>query len=91
MLDAFPHQKHGALQGTITHINESPLTLQELDAPWESAGTTYSLNVMIDSSQTLYTRLRPGMNLTADIKLDNSLLVERLFEPLIKAWRRTLS
>jgi len=90
MLDAFPHQKHGMLSGTITYINDSPLTLQELGAPWEGAGPTYSLTVAIDDSSKLYSRLKPGMNLTADIKLDTSLLVERLFEPLIQAWQRTL-
>lgn len=90
MLDAFPHQKHGMLSGTIAHINESPLTLKELGAPWEGAGPAYSLTVAIDTQSSLYSRLKPGMNLTADIKLDDSLLVERLFEPLIKAWQRTL-
>lgn|GEM_PF-4447722 len=90
MLDAFPHQKHGMLSGTIVHINESPLTLQELNAPWEGTGPTYELTVAFDNSSTLYSRLKPGMNLTADIKLDDSLLVERLFEPLIQAWQRTI-
>ncbi len=90
MLDAFPHQKHGMLSGTIVHINESPLTLKELDAPWEGTGPTYALTVAINKSSTMYSRLKPGMNLTADIKLDDSLLVERLFEPLIQAWQRTL-
>jgi len=90
MLDAFPHQKHGMLPGSIVHVNTSPLTLRELDAPWEGAGSTYSLTVAIDNSSGLYARLKPGMNLTADVKLDDSLLAERLFEPLIQAWQRTL-
>lgn len=90
MLDAFPHQKHGMLSGTIVHINESPLTLQEQGAPWEGTGPTYALTVSIDNSSAMYSRLKPGMNLTADIKLDDSLLLERLFEPLIQAWQRTI-
>ena len=90
LLDAFPHQKHGMLAGHITHINHSPLSLSELDAPWEGQGPTYALTVAIDTSSALYHRLKPGMNLTADIKLDDSLVVERMFEPLIQAWQRTL-
>ena len=90
MLDAFPHQKHGMLVGHVTHINESPLSLRELDAPWEGAGPTYSVTVAMNPESELYPRIKPGMNLSADIKLDESLLVERLFEPLIQAWQRTL-
>ncbi len=90
LLDAFPHQKHGMLSGHITHINHSPLSLSELDAPWEGQGPTYALTIAIDTSSPLYHRLKPGMNLTADIKLDDSLVVERMFEPLIQAWQRTL-
>lgn len=90
MLDAFPHQKHGMLNGRIQHINESPLTLQELGAPWDGKGSVYGVTVALDVTSPLYARLKPGMNLTADIKLDQSLLFERLFEPLITAWQRTL-
>ena len=90
MIDAFPHQKHGMLGGEISHINVSPLTLRELGAPWEGQGPAYAVTVDIDKTNPLYRRIKPGMNLTADIKLDNSLLVARLFEPLLLAWRRTL-
>lgn len=90
MVDAFPHQKHGMLGGEISHINQSPLTLQELGAPWEGPGAAYAVTVMIDKANPLYRRIKPGMNLTADIKLDNSLLVARLFEPLLLAWQRAL-
>ena len=44
----------------------------------------------MDKQHSLYKRLKPGMNLTADIKLDDSALFERVFEPLLVAWRRTL-
>lgn len=90
MLDAFPHQKHGMLGGSIQHINESPLTLKELGTPWEGSGSVYGVTVTLDTASPLYAQLKPGMNLTADIKLDDSLLLHRLFEPLIKAWQRTL-
>jgi len=90
MVDAFPHQKHGMLGGEISHINVSPLTLRELGAPWEGQGAAYAVTVDIDKTNPLYRRIKPGMNLTADIKLDNSLLVARLFEPLLLAWRRAL-
>ena len=90
MLDAFPHQKHGMLSGEITHINVSPLTLSELDVPWEGGGSAYSVTVNMDTTNPLYRRIKPGMNLTADIKLDKSLLVARLFEPLLLAWQRAL-
>ena len=91
LLDAFPHQRHGMVQGTIAHINSSPLTLRELGAPWETNrivyGVTVSMNNM-DNTHPLYHRIKPGMQLTADIKLDDSTLFERLFDPLLSAIKR---
>lgn len=90
MIDAFPHQKHGMLGGEITHINVSPLTPRELNAPTQGLGSAYAVTVLMDKRNPLYARLKPGMNITADIKLDDSLLVARLFEPLLRAWQRAL-
>ena len=89
MLDAFPHQKHGMLPGRIAYINDSPLSLRELGAPWEGNGRAYAVTVALDTTHPLFSRVKPGMNLQADVKLDNSLLVSRLFEPLISAWQRS--
>jgi len=91
LLDAFPHQRHGMVRGTIAHINSSPLTLRELGAPWETNRIAYGVTVSMDnmnSTHPLYHRIKPGMQLTADIKLDNSTLFERLFDPLLSAVRR---
>ncbi len=90
MLDAFPHQKHGLLGGEIIHINTGALTLRELDVPWEGGGSAFSVTVELDKKNPLYWRIKPGMSLTADIKLDSSLLVARLFEPLLLAFSRAL-
>ena len=90
LIDAFPHQRHGMLRGTIAHINSSPLTLRELGVPWETNRVAYGVTVTMDSSHPLYRRIKPGMQLTADVKLDDSTLFERLFDPLITAVQRTL-
>ena len=90
LLDAFPYQRHGMLRGTITHINTSPLTLRELGVPWDADRTAYGVTVDMDSSHPLYQRIKPGMQLTADIKLDNTTLFERLFDPLLRAIERAL-
>lgn len=90
LLDAFPHQRHGMLRGTIAHINTSPLTLRELGAPWDAERIAYGVTVDMDSTHPLYQRIKPGMQLTADIKLDNSTLFERLFDPLLSAVERAL-
>lgn len=89
MLDAFPHQKHGMLHAELAHINESPLSSSELATPGPGNKLNYSITADIATTSPLYPKLKAGMTLIADIKLDNSGLAERLFEPLTSAWKRS--
>ena len=78
-LDAFPRQRYGELQATISNIadfvtmpSESSLALKQRDAAFRARAKL--------ESSTL--PLRPGMTFTASLVLDERRLIDWLLEPL---------
>jgi membrane fusion protein len=76
---AYPYQKYGTFQGTITQLDEVPNS--------DSSGAFYYLaKVSLDEDRVLahgqYHRLKTGMGFEADVVLSRRSFAEWLFEPL---------
>lgn len=88
-VDAFPYQRFGTVQGTITTVASSAIS-QAL--PNGSVIAVYPVIVELDASViTAFgreERLVPGMSLTARIITEEQSLIEWLFEPLFAVQRR---
>ncbi|HEV2538730.1 MAG TPA: HlyD family efflux transporter periplasmic adaptor subunit [Frateuria sp.] len=86
---AFPYEKFGVQEGTVTSISRSALTPSEIttllgQSPPPEA--LYRVQVRL-ASQTVKaygkpTSLKPGMALDADLLLDRRRMIEWIFEPL---------
>lgn len=91
-LEAFPYQKFGLANGRVVSIANSPVLAGEvslsthLPAAGDKSEPQYAIQVALDK-QTIDAygqpqALRSGMQLAADIQLDQRRLYEWLFEPL---------
>lgn len=91
-LDAFPYQKFGLTEGRVVSISESPVRPSEI-----SPGTRLGINAEVGEPMYTVKiqlekqfieaygkrqRLRPGMQLNAEIQLDTRALYEWVLEPL---------
>jgi len=91
-LDAYPFQKFGLVTGRVQEIANTPLLpgeispLNRLIANDENAEPLYAINVVLERQEIeAYghaVRLRPGLQLSADIQLDTRHLYEWMLEPL---------
>ena len=87
LYDAFPYQKYGYYEGTITNISKTVVDPSSLDIPSghqdPSFLVTVSLNQhKIKANKTFY-ELQSGMTLAADIILEDRKIWEWAFEPII--------
>ncbi|GAA0859790.1 HlyD family secretion protein [Aliiglaciecola litoralis] len=86
--DAFPYQKFGLYQGTITQISDTVLLPGELDfAPLNSSEPVYLVYADLQS-QTVSAygkplRLKSGMTLSADVTLSERTLFEWVLDPIL--------
>lgn len=85
--DAFPYQKFGIAFGVIESIADTAQSPQEFGVASQTGEPVYRVGVLL-SAQSVWAfsqdvPLQPGMELTADIVLENRQLVEWLFEPFI--------
>ena len=86
--DAFPYQKFGLHSGTVAGVSEAvQLPHEVLDTPVAVREPVYRITAVLDS-QTVQAygqqlSLKPGMTLSADIRLDDRSLLQWLLEPLI--------
>ncbi len=85
--DAFPYQKFGLYRGEIVEVSKTVLLPEELHmAPVAVREPTYRISALPDASsvqafgQTF--ALRPGMTLSADVRLAERSILEWLLEPL---------
>ena len=84
-LDAFPHERYGALRGVVTQVDEVLLPQQQ-PVPIPIAEPVYRLQtrladqVLVHAGKPL--KLRPGMLLQADLMLDRRSILAWLVEPL---------
>ena len=91
-LDAFPYQKFGFATGKVATLSNSPILPSEMSpstrisAIGDPNEPIYAIRIDLDS-QTIDAygeaqRLRPGMQLSANIELDTRRLYEWVLEPL---------
>lgn len=91
-LDAFPYQKFGFSLGKVHSISESPVLASETSAGnrlgtlGTATDSLYTIEVALEqqfvNAYGKRQRLRPGMQLEADIELDTRTLYEWVLEPL---------
>lgn len=85
--DAFPYQKFGLYQGTIEHISKTVLLPNELlNTPIGIQEPVYRITAHLTQPNVqAYGKdfpLKPGMTLSADIRLSERTLMQWLLEPL---------
>jgi membrane fusion protein len=91
-LDAFPYQKFGVAEGSVIAIADSPVRAAEISSGThlatnvETAEPLYTVRVALDKQYVdaygRRERLRPGMQLDAEIQLETRRLYEWVLEPL---------
>lgn len=95
-LQAFPYQKYGWLQGTVSQVARAPAQATELatlplPAQTGTPQPLYRIVVTL-AAQTMSAGaqaqpLQPGMQLEADVLLEQRRLIEWVFAPLL-GWRQ---
>ncbi|WP_342806750.1 HlyD family efflux transporter periplasmic adaptor subunit [Alteromonas sp. M12] len=86
--DAFPYQKFGLYQGTITSVSDAVILPNEVHyAPLNIQEPVYLVHATLESqSVSAYGKklsLKSGMTLSADVQLGERSLLEWIFEPLL--------
>jgi membrane fusion protein len=95
LYDAFPYQKFGAARGEVTQVSSAIINPSELNIGVKLEEPVYRVTVNI-TKQTIDAygqvfQLQPGMTLQADIVVEEVILWEMLFEPLLARFRKTYS
>jgi membrane fusion protein len=85
---AFPYQKFGLYTGVVSQVSQTILTANETsDLPFPTQTAAYKVMVRLDAQAVrAYGRsmaLRPGMQVSVDIRLEERSLWEWLLEPLL--------
>ncbi|MEX0287965.1 MAG: HlyD family efflux transporter periplasmic adaptor subunit [Flavobacteriaceae bacterium] len=85
--DAFPYQRFGVFNGEVLEISQGVRTPNEMPVPVAIKEAFYLVDIKLES-QTITAQgkdvlLKPGMQLKADIVLEERSLLEWLFEPLL--------
>lgn len=86
--DAFPYEHYGLINGTITSIGQSPVSISQIDSSINSNQLVYIARVKLDK-QSINLRdksysLKPGMTLSATIVLDKRRIVDWILKPILK-------
>ncbi len=86
-LDAFPFQRHGALEGRVRTISEDAFRRETNSAPGMEAYylTRVNLPNLRLKNMSPHTRLLPGMTLSAEIVVGKRSVMSYLVWPLTKA------
>lgn len=91
-IDAFPHQKYGAVSGVVDRVSRSVVMPGEIDMPVLSTDPAYIVTVTLARQSVQANgkvqQLQAGMTVSADILGDRRRLIEWMFSPLISAARR---
>jgi len=92
-IDAFPHQRFGTAQATITSVSRTVLAPEEAAIPGLAlAEPVFRVEAALDQTEIEaygdVIPLQPGLIVSADIIIDRRNLIEWLFDPLSAAGRR---
>lgn len=85
--DAFPYQRFGVFKGRVLQVSQGVLTPSEMPVPVVINEAFYLVDIEL-ATQTITAMgkpalLKPGMQLKADIVLEERSLLEWIFEPLL--------
>lgn len=90
--DALPYQKFGSARGAILAVSETTLSPEDLRAPISSKEPVYRVSISIERQAIPAfgkdVELQAGMELSADIVLEERRLLDWLLEPLYATTRR---
>lgn len=96
--DAFPYQKYGQAKGRVKSISSTSFSLLELadiigfEIMSQNIGGFYIVNVTLDEQMfnlgNINKKLKTGMTLSADIKLENRKLYQWILDPLLSTEKR---
>lgn len=96
--DAFPYQKYGQARGKVTAISSASFPMSELadiigsEVTTQTTGSFYIVNVTLDKQVldlgSANKKLKTGMTLSADIKLENRKLYQWILDPLLSIEER---
>jgi HlyD family secretion protein len=87
-VDAFPYQRHGALQGRLRAIAQD--SRGEEGAPAAPGVALHRAQVVLDSPRLAAGIPLPGMTVTAEIHIGTRSLLATLLQPLIRGARESL-
>jgi membrane fusion protein len=91
--EAFPSQRFGYYNSTVTSVADTLLKPNETTGPVAPKEPFYRVTARLErQTVTAYGSalpLRPGMSLTADIVVDRRSLIEWLFDPLLSVHGRS--
>jgi len=86
MYDAFPYQKFGLAAGQITGVSPVALRPDEIGIAAETPELLYKVKIRLtEQAMAAFGKshsLQPGMELSADIILEDRLVIDWLLEPL---------
>jgi multidrug efflux pump subunit AcrA (membrane-fusion protein) len=92
MVDAFPFQRFGAIDGTIQEVARAVTRPGEMAAPVEFKEAVYAVRVRVASSSIAAYgqahKLESGMTLKADMITDRRTFLTWLLDPLLAAGKR---
>jgi multidrug efflux pump subunit AcrA (membrane-fusion protein) len=92
MIDAFPFQQFGAMQGEVREIAKSATRPGEMAAPIEFKESVYRVRVALTGPMMqaygVNKPLQPGMTLKADVITDKRTFLSYLLNPLLAARAR---
>jgi membrane fusion protein len=88
--DSFPYQKFGQFKGTVRDVSETSISATDLPhsaAHSNSTESYFRVRVALErqdvSLRDKHYQLKPGMQLTANVLLEERTIAEWMFEPLL--------
>lgn len=91
-IDAYPHQKYGALHGRVAAISGTVVQPANYPVPIAAQVPSFVVKVSLESQAIdaggISLPLQPGMTVLADVARDRRRIIEWIFAPVISAGRR---
>ncbi|MDZ7769118.1 MAG: HlyD family efflux transporter periplasmic adaptor subunit [Woeseiaceae bacterium] len=91
-VDAYPHQKYGALHGTVAAISGTVVQPADYPVPIAAHVPSFVVKVSLESqaidAHGLSLPLQAGMTVLADVERDRRRIIEWILAPVISAGRR---